>query len=298
MKQKNPLVSVIIPTYNRPNYLKLTLDSVVNQTYTNIEIIVVDDGSPNEDSLKVCEKYKTVTYIKIDNSGGPARPRNIGIKKAKGKYIAILDDDDLWIETKIEQQVKTLEDHKDYGLVHGYCQIIDAKGKVTDEIIGKPGSPDVKHGDVSLKMIGNWTLMTSSVLFNKEIIDVVGLFNEEMPPASEDVEFWVRCSFHTKIFDVGEVLVWYRKHELNISKQKKVYINLPLYLKNVLDVNLNRKRISKTSYEILSNNICRMQIKMIKLNTFKTFSNLLNLDPIWFLKYGNLKLLAYKILVK
>ena len=154
MKEQKPLVSVIIPTYNRPTYLKQTLDSVVNQTYNNIEIIVVDDGSPNEDTLRVCKKYKTVTYLKIENSGGPAKPRNVGIKEAKGKYIAFLDDDDLWIATKIEQQVRILEEHNDFGLAHGYCQIIDENGKLTGEIIGKPGLPGEQHRDVSLKMVG------------------------------------------------------------------------------------------------------------------------------------------------
>ena len=66
MSQQLPLVSVIIPTYNRPAYLKQTLESVINQTYINIEIIVVDDGSTNEDALSVCKKYKTVTYLKIE----------------------------------------------------------------------------------------------------------------------------------------------------------------------------------------------------------------------------------------
>ncbi|MCF6182886.1 glycosyltransferase [Lutibacter sp.] len=298
MNEQMPLVSVIIPTYNRPAYLKQTLESIVNQTYTNIEIIVVDDGSPNEDALDVCKNFETVTYLKIKNSGGPSKPRNIGIKKAKGKYIAFLDDDDLYVSNKIEQQVTALEKNKTFGIAHGYCQVINEIGKLKNEIIGKPGTPDVKHGDVSLRMIGNWTLMTSSVLIRKAIIDKIGFFNEEMPPAGEDVEFWVRCSFHTKFYYIDSPLVLYREHNFNISKQKKAYINLPLHLKEVLNVNLKKKIITKVTYASLKNNVSKMQIKMIRQNTFKTIRNLFKLQPLWFLNYGNIKLLAYKIVVK
>ena len=88
------LVSVIIPTYNRTHFLKETLNSIVSQTYSNIEIIVVDDGTPGDDNEKLCSEYNNLTYIKINNSGGPASPRNVGISNSKGKYIAFVDDDE------------------------------------------------------------------------------------------------------------------------------------------------------------------------------------------------------------
>ncbi|WP_298287540.1 glycosyltransferase family A protein [uncultured Lutibacter sp.] len=295
---QSPLVSVIIPTYNRASYLRETLNSVVNQSYSNIEIIVVDDGSPNDDSKLICTQFEKVTYIKINNSGGPAKPRNIGIKKAKGKYLAFIDDDDLWIPSKIEEQVKVLEKHSDFGLVHGYCQIINSEGNLTENIIGKPGSSNVKHGVVSFKMIGSWTLMTSSVLIRKKLIDKIGFFNEKMPPAGEDVEYWVRCSFQTKFFDIQKVVVWYRKHENNISKQEERYIDLPLSLNMVLIQSLKSKIITKQTYLILKGKVAKMQLKMIKKNSFKTISNLFSIDAWWFLKFGNIKLLIYKLLTK
>lgn len=293
-----PLVSVIIPTYNRPSYLKQTLESVYNQTYKNIEIIVIDDGSPNDEAFEVCKNYIAVTYIKIENSGGPAKPRNIGIKSSKGKYIAILDDDDLWVEDKIEKQVKILEEHPDFGLVHGYCQIIDKDGLLINSFIGKPGTPDVKHGDVSLKMIGNWTLMTSSVLLKKEIIDLVGLFNEKMPPAGEDLEFWVRCSFLTKFFFINKPIVHYRTHLNNISENKVKYLLLPLYLKNVLQEQQIKQRISNKQYKFLLNSLCKMQIKMVRVSYFKTIGKLFLLDPLWLIKKNNLKMLIYILFFK
>ncbi len=94
---QKPLVSVIIPTYKRTAYLKLTLDSIQNQTFQDFEVIVVDDGTPTEENRLLCEQYEKVQYIKIENSGGPAKPRNFGIQKAKGKYLAFVDDDDIWL---------------------------------------------------------------------------------------------------------------------------------------------------------------------------------------------------------
>ena len=298
MRQQFPLVSVIIPTYNRPNYLRESLESVVNQSYINIEVIVVDDGTPNNEVFNICKEFENIVYLKIENSGGPAKPRNIGIKEARGKYIAFLDDDDLWIKTKIEQQLNILEENLEFGLVHGYCNLIDESGVTIGGIIGKPGSPEVKHGDVSMRMIGNWTLMTSSVFIRKELIDLVGLFNEKMPPAGEDLEYWVRCSFFTQFYNLDKVLVNYRVHELNISKQKTEYINLPLHLKGVLDFNIKNKIIDIIFFHILISNICRMQLKMIKLNPVLVLSNLFKLQPFWFLKYQYLKLLIYIIIKK
>ncbi len=292
-----PLVSIIISTYNRPIYLKQTLESVVRQTYTNMEIIVVDDGSLNDDTLKVCENFKTVTYVKIENSGGPAKPRNVGIKKAKGKYIAFLDDDDLWIETKIEQQVTILEEHTDFGLVHGYCQVIDENGKLTGKIVGKAGSAEVKHGDVSLRMIGNWTLMTSSVLLRKGVINLAGCFNEKMPPAGEDVEFWVRCSFFTRFYYLNSPLVYYRTHQHNISKLNPNYVQLPLYLKQVLKFQKNEDNITSKDYKKLLNNLCKLQIKRLKLNKYKAIRNLFILNKFWFLKFDNYKFFIKKCFI-
>jgi len=292
-----PLVSVIIPTYNRSVLLMKTIDSVLNQTYNNIEIIVVDDGS-QEDLTENLNNIKKLKYYRIPNSGGPSKPRNLGIKKSNGKYIAFIDDDDLWVNNKIEIQVNKLEKNKEFGLAHNYCSVIDEFGKEKDEIIGKSGSIKIKHGDVVERMIGNWTLMTSSVLLRKELVDKVGFFNCEMPPAGEDVEYWSRCSFHSKFYYLDKPLVLYRKHTSNISKYNVNYVDLPLHLYNVIKQNFNNGIITQEVYKKLKVNICKMQIKMIKKSINKTIINIFKLDFFWFLKFKNLKLLTYIILAK
>lgn len=294
----DPLVSVIIPTYKRTDYLKLTLESVNSQSFQDFEIIVVDDGTSNNDNLILCQKFEKVRYIKIDNSGGPAMPRNIGIKESKGSYIAFVDDDDIWLPSKLEKQVAVLENNPDFGLVHCCCQIIDDKGIKKKEIIGRPGSPDVKHGDVSMRMMGNWTLMMPTPMVRRKIISKVGNFNELMPAAGEDVEYWTRCSFATKFYYIDEPLVLYRRHSNNISIDKAKYIQLPLYLKKVLNELLYSKIITKVQYSFLLNSLCKMQIKMIKMNICETFKKLFLLDFYWLFKKNNNKLLIYILFFK
>jgi glycosyltransferase involved in cell wall biosynthesis len=298
MNEYNALVSVIIPTYNRAVYLDLTIQSVLSQKHQNIEVIVIDDGTPNDKNEILCKKFDKVKYIKIINSGGPAKPRNIGILEAKGKYIAFVDDDDLWLPSKLEKQVAVLENNTDFGLVHSCCEVIDNKGVKKNEIIGRPGSLSIKHGDVSMRMMGNWTLMMPTPLIRKEVLDAVGFFNEQITPALEDVEFWTRCSFATKFFYIDEPLAQYRVHSSNISLEKVKYVELPLYLKEILKRQLIVRRINKEQYFFLLNSLCKMQIKMVKTSFLKTFKNLFLLDYFWLIKRNNCKMLFYILFFK
>ncbi len=289
------LVTIIVPTYKRPDYLKLTLQSILAQTYENIEVIVVDDGSPGNENLLLCKKFDKIRYIKIENSGGPAKPRNVGIKKAKGEFIAFVDDDDIWLPEKIEKQVKIFENNPEFGLVHGPCQVIDEKGNITETIIGRPGSPKVKHGDVKMRMMGNWTIMMPTPLVRKTVLEKVGFFNESIPPATEDREFWTRFSFYTLFYYLNEPLVFYRKHIGGISENKKVYLDSPLILKNVLKNKMEERLINKKEFKQLISNLVQMQLKMLKLGYGKTVQNLFNLDIFWFFKIAHLKLLSFII---
>lgn len=291
----NPLVSVIIPTYKRTNFLKLTLESIKSQSFQDFEIVVIDDGTPTDSNEVLCAKFDKVKYIKIKNSGGPAQPRNIGIRAAKGKYIAFVDDDDLWLPTKLEKQVAVLENNPDFGLVHSCCEVIDENGNKKNEIIGKPGSPDVKHGDVSMRMVGNWTLMMPTPIVRKNVIDQVGFFNEQMPSAGEDVEYWTRCSFVTKFYYLDEPLAEYRVHSQNISSVKENYRKLSFYLKEVLVQQRINKRISKNEYDALILKMCINQINYIKDHYKVTLHILFELDYLWIFKFRNFKCLIYNV---
>ena len=233
-------------------------------------------------------------FTKIKNSGGPARPRNIGIKNVKGKYIAFVDDDDIWLPNKLERQVSILENNLDYGLVHCCCNVIDENGNKTGEIVGKPASPKDKHGDVLTRMIGNWTLMMPTPLIRKEIINKVGWFNEDMIAAGEDVEYWARCSFFTKFYYLDLPLTRYRVHKGNNSLlNKKKYLTLNLLLKKIINSYLYRKIIDKKDHSILIQSLVKNQIKKIKWNFLISSNVLFKLNPFWFLKFENIKLLIF-----
>lgn len=289
-------VSVIIPTYQRVDYLEKTLNSVAGQTFKDIEIIVVDDGSTDGSTKELCKGYENVNYLWIPNSGGPATPRNKGIEMASGEYIAFVDDDDIWLPNKIEEQVKILNFHKDYGLVHCYCKVINENDELTGRIIGKPGSPDVKHGDVRLKMTGNWTLMMPTPLVRKSVINAVGTFNTNIPAALEDVEFWTRCSFFTKFYYQDKALVHYRIHGNNISSDKTKYIIMPLILKEVIKKQEKEGRLNERQYEKLLENIAISQAKMVRQNPLRIILNLFKINPFWMLNLPILKTMFKKII--
>ena len=119
MMNSNQLVSVIIPTFNRAKFIVETINSVLKQTYTNLEIIIVDDGSIDETGKIVkAIKDQRIKYIYTKNWGGPARPRNIGLGVTKGEYITFLDDDDLWAPNKVESQIKCFQENSNIGLVY------------------------------------------------------------------------------------------------------------------------------------------------------------------------------------
>lgn len=293
---EKPLISVIVVTYNRVDYLELTLNSIKDQTYEPIEIIVVDDGSSNDFSEVLCQKYNDLKYIKIANSGGPCKPRNIGIDLAKGKYVAFLDDDDIWLPNKIAKQVSVLESHNDFGLVHCYCNVIDEKGDLTNKIVGRPGSMDVKHGDVKMKMMGNWTLMMPTPLIKRSIVEKVGYFNENMPQTAADVEYWTRCSFFTKFYYQDLALVHYRKHANNMSSDLRPYVDLPLYLKAILKIQLEQGRVTAAEYKKLLFSLSLSQAKNIKNYPLQTFLNLFEFNPFWMLNFHLLKLMIKKVI--
>jgi glycosyltransferase involved in cell wall biosynthesis len=293
-----PKVSVIISTYNRLKFLKLSLDSVLNQTFTDFEVIVIDDGSKGDENEKWCSKFNKVRYYKIPHSGTPSKTRNVGIDKANGNYIGFLDDDDLWELNRLELMVTILDNNPKFGLVHAYCSIIDENGKAVNKIVGKPGRREDKHGDVKYRMLGNWTISDYPIIRN-ETLKEIGYFNEEMLAAGEDVEFWARASFFTNFYFLDLPLTKYRVHSGSNSKlNKKLYIKLNLKLNAFLKRFLEKGILTKQEYKKCNHNLVKNQIKLIKQDVFKSLTILSKLDSLWFFKYSNIKLLIFITLKK
>ena len=213
----NSFVSVIIPTYKRPIFLKETIESVLSQTYKNIEIIIVDDNDPSDKDRKETEKlikqYKdnNIVYIKHEKNMGAPAARNTGLKSAKGEFVAFLDDDDLWLPQKIEKQIKKFSSFTDdYGIVYcGYDYIINNK------VIPKRNRYNIE-GDFKRESLQYCPFGSPTPLIRKKYLNMIGGFDERFS-SLEDWDLWIRLAQVCKCSFIPEVLALYRVHGSQIS---------------------------------------------------------------------------------
>jgi glycosyltransferase involved in cell wall biosynthesis len=180
-----PLVSVVIPTYNRRPLLQLAIDNVLAQTYPAIELIVVDDGSTDDTAAMVEQYAGRLTYIKQANRGGTAA-RNTGIRAAAGEYLTFLDHDDLMLPTKIARQVRMLRARPAIGLVHCRWYAIDKDGVR----LAKPYV--LPERNVLRNLVRGCFIWSGGPLIRRQCLDQVGLFDESI--WSSDWDMWVRMA--------------------------------------------------------------------------------------------------------
>lgn len=207
------LVSVIIPTYNRGILVAETIKSVINQSYNDIEIIVVDDGS-TDNTEEVIKNIvaSNLFYIKTSNSGRPAVPRNTGFKHSRGEYIAFLDSDDIWLPDKIKRQVKILENDSRVGLVFCQCKFFGEGYRENKLYPSKAFSGNVFENLI----LGNF-VPTVSVLCRREVLEQIGVFDENPNlRAFEDYELWIRIAYKFQFHYINEPLCLFRMHSQNI----------------------------------------------------------------------------------
>lgn len=250
MKEKT--VSVIIPTYNRAGYLLEAIESVLGQTYTGIEIIVVDDGSTDETRERLKPYQDKIQYVYIEN-GGPARARNVGMKMARGKYIAFLDSDDLYYPYKIEIQADFLDKHPDVALTCSELSAFNDSGLLDelhlknyhrsaymdseatyDNIYSK--SISMAEGGVKLKKwadrkiyigevfdryYGELILSTNTVMFRKSLLDSIGLQHEPYR-LFEDYDFVLRLTKSRRVafFDLPTYRLRYHGAQISTTGNK------------------------------------------------------------------------------
>lgn len=214
--------SVIIPTYNNVQELISCCKSLLNQTFQDFEVIVVNDGSDEDysDFKSIKKEIKNLKYVEIENSGGPAKPRNIGISKSVGEYICFLDSDDMWCPKYLESILRHCESY-DFLCTGAYIK----RGSVITKII-----PRLKQKfPESILLKGN-PIFTSSVTIRKEVIIQNKLsFNENKDLSSvEDLELWFRLFLTQKIrFKLlREPLIYYKVDSESLShKDCKGYID-------------------------------------------------------------------------
>lgn len=191
-RSDNPVVSVVIPSYNRKDFLRLALQSVISQTAKPDEIIVVDDGSTDQTEEHLSSEFPSVTWLLKENQG-VAAARNYGIRQARGEWIALLDSDDQWDKNKLEEQIHHLKAHPDCRACHTQEKWIRNQNQVSP-----PTYLDKSHDQLFKRSLRHCLICASSCMFHRSLFDEVGLFDEALP-VCEDYDFWLRLLLHTPI---------------------------------------------------------------------------------------------------
>lgn len=213
MRSPAPAVSVIIPTYNRGSWLAETVESVLTQSFTDFELLVVDDGS-TDDTASVMKHFPSVRYFRGNENLGVSYARNEGLRHAGGRYICFLDSDDLWKKDKLKSQVDWMDQRPEYVVSY------------TDEIWIRNGvrvNPMKKHqkcsGDIFNDCLPLCIVSPSSAMIRSELFDEIGNFDESLP-ACEDYDFWLRIAAHYPFHFIPRKLIVKRGgHPDQLSKK-------------------------------------------------------------------------------
>jgi glycosyltransferase involved in cell wall biosynthesis len=213
MKLK-PLVSIIMPAFNAGKTINESISSVINQSYKNWELIVVNDGSKDNTS-EIVKKFKNENILLIEQiNKGVSNARNVGIHNSKGEYIAFLDADDLWEISKLEKSILAFE--------LTLCDLVYSKIKIFKNIINDASSfvyreLVVEKDDYYRLLIYDY-IPTLTVVIKKSILEKIGYF-DELLNGTEDWDLWIRITKEYKINFVQEELAYYRNHENGLSKK-------------------------------------------------------------------------------
>jgi len=226
IEKELPLVNVIVPSYNHEKYIEETIESIVNQTYKNIELIVIDDGSKDNSPKILAElsnKYN-FTLIVRDNKGLPAT-LNEGIKLSKGKYISVCASDDKFALNKIDEQVNFMENNPAYGI--SYTNVIKFyENGMERHIINKKYQSGYIFNDLLCQY---FSIPAGSVLYQKKVFEEVDLFDTSL--AIEDFDMFLKISKKFEIGYLNKYLFYYRSHGNNTSNNiEKMEKNVDIIL--------------------------------------------------------------------
>ncbi|MCL5951129.1 MAG: glycosyltransferase [Chloroflexi bacterium] len=215
-----PKVSVVIPTYNRAQLIRETLRSVLAQTYHDFEVVVIDDGSTDNTQEALVAYGSQIRYFRKDN-GGQASARNLGIRVASGEYIAFLDSDDLWLPSKLEEQVTTLVTARTKWV---YCdaELFDgATGRTVGLYSRQNNRP--YEGHVARQLLLNDFIASPTPIIHREVFDRVGYFDESaLLRSREDWEMWLRIAPHYSVAYLAKPLARYRLHSGSVTRGQDI----------------------------------------------------------------------------
>lgn len=203
-------VSVVIPVYNARDVIGETIESVLAQTWTDREIVVVDDGSSDGSGDIVRSFGERVRYVRQEN-GGVARARNRGIAESTGEYVALLDHDDLWHPTKLDKQVAVLDGRPEVGMVVTDVAHLDREGKPLG-VIGAGYNPSETFARLFVR---GFVPTPSAAMIRRSVLETVGGFDERFHSAGlDDHELWTRIAARYEIANIAEPLTYHRNREI------------------------------------------------------------------------------------
>ena len=223
-----PQVSVLTPVYNtKPQYLRECIESILNQTFKDFEFLILNDSPDNKEIEKIVKDYaskdKRIKYYKNDKNMGIAKSRNKLLDLATGEYIAVFDHDDISLPTRLEQEVKILDENPKIGVVSGFLRLFDCK---------KTGSLHTcPEHDFEIKCTmtsGCWFPHTASML-RKSVLDENNIRYEEYFTPCEDYQLWNRLMDVTKFYCIQSVLVDYRNFDGNTTHKTKKQMDMKIY---------------------------------------------------------------------
>jgi len=265
-----PKVSIIIPTYNSAAFLPETLNSIFEQTFKDYEVIIVDDGSTDNTKKILQPYYEKVIYLYQHNSGSPARPRNLGISKARGDYIALFDSDDIMMPHKIERSVDFLDSQPDLAMVFTNFSKFSAD---SDQYPGAhldlyknfrnlqkvnlgEGRCVIKGQDAFEALFFDNYVGTSGVMVQRKVFPAVGLFDEEVSYGGlEDRDMWLRIAH---LYDLGYLNILGHKYRVRHGSVSK----------RTLDSNLARAKVIKKHMAFVTSPRTRRQANLLLAQCF------------------------------
>ncbi|MEL6562461.1 MAG: glycosyltransferase family 2 protein [Bacteroidota bacterium] len=279
---KSPLVSVLMITYNRANYLEESINSVLYQTYSNLEIVVLDDGS-TDDTQVVIKRIsdERLKYHRINHIGLISKVRNESLKLASGEYIAFIDSDDLWQKNKLETQLGFIFQHR-IDAIFSNITTFDVHGN-TDSLNYSSLTIESTSEQILRRILEKgMAIYVSTLLMNKSVLDKIGAFSERL--SATEMEFMSRLIAGCEVRCLPENLVRIRKHEVNSSSvidveekfEEKFMILRYFHLNGILGTKAYEKsmlmhygylmgnRFPKFSFKIFF----RYYYKTIRLNPF------------------------------
>lgn len=249
----NPKISVLMSAYNSAAYLRDAIESILDQTYTAFEFIIINDGSKDQ-STEIIQSYNDTRIRLVQNvrNLGLIVSLNKGIELARGKYIARMDADDISIKERLEKQVCFFETHQNIGVVGSFIEVIDKNGAV----LGYKTFPET-HLDICWAMLFYCPIAHPSVMMKASIFKNKNLKYDEEYLHVEDYELWTRLVEYTRFANIPEVLLRHRQHGENVCNQNIDIHNMGnalvirKYNKAFLGVNIPKK-LCKNLYKIKS----------------------------------------------